>query len=136
MFSLLVSSKYFFIINSFCILTTYYTRTHTHHRVKGYTRCNRQKEAFRIYSQDHQRSRSSHVRLSVRMNAEISETIRARLLRLGMQIPELLTQRKFVSAMCHAHSNAHKPPKNVAPTIFSLVFIFENSFSCKTRSGS
>jgi len=31
------------------------------------------------------------------MNAEISETIRARLLRLGMHIPELLTQRKFVS---------------------------------------
>jgi len=33
---------------------------------------------------------------SVRMNAEISETIRARQLRFGMQIPELLTQRKFV----------------------------------------
>jgi len=36
------------------------------------------------------------------MNAEISETIRARLLGFGMQIPELLTQRK----LCHAHSNA------------------------------
>jgi len=35
---------------------------------------------------------------SVRINAEISETIRARLLRFGMQIPKLLTQRKFVSA--------------------------------------
>jgi len=33
---------------------------------------------------------------SVRMNAEISETIRARILKLGIQIPELLTQRKFV----------------------------------------
>jgi len=44
---------------------------------------------------------------SVRMNAEISETIRATLLRFGVQIPELLTQRKFVSAACHAHSNAH-----------------------------
>jgi len=32
------------------------------------------------------------------MNAEILETIRARLLGFGMQIPELLTQRKFVSA--------------------------------------
>jgi len=32
------------------------------------------------------------------MNAEISETMRARLLRFGVQIPELLTQRKFVSA--------------------------------------
>jgi len=40
--------------------------------------------------------------LSVRMNAEISETIKARLLRFCMQIPELLTQRKFVSAICHA----------------------------------
>jgi len=57
---------------------------------------------------------------SVRMNAEISETIRARLLTLGVQIPELLTQRKFVSAMCHAHFNAHKPPKPVSPTIFML----------------
>jgi len=32
------------------------------------------------------------------MNAEISETIGARLLGFGMQIPKLLTQRKFVSA--------------------------------------
>jgi len=60
------------------------------------------------------------VRLSVRMNAEISETIRARLLRFGVQIPELLTQRKFISAECHAHSNAHKPLKPVTPTIFML----------------
>jgi len=36
------------------------------------------------------------------MNAEISETMGARLLRFGVQIPELLTQRKFVSAQCHA----------------------------------
>jgi len=41
-------------------------------------------------------------------------------LRFGMQIPEPLTQRKFVSAMCHAHSNAHKPPKNVAPKVLLL----------------
>jgi len=54
------------------------------------------------------------------MNAEISETIRAKLLRFGMQIPELLTQRKFVSAMSHAHSKAHKPPKTVAPTDLML----------------
>jgi len=58
--------------------------------------------------------------LSARMNAEISETLRARLLRFCMQIPELLTQRKFVSAMCHAHFNAHKPPDPVAPTIFMI----------------
>jgi len=49
------------------------------------------------------------------MNAEISKTIRARLLRFGMQISELLTQCKFVSAACPAHFNAHKPPKTVAP---------------------
>jgi len=36
--------------------------------------------------------------MSVRMNAEILETIRARLLGFGMLIPELLTLRKFVSA--------------------------------------
>jgi len=52
------------------------------------------------------------------MNAEISETIRARLLRFGVQIPELLTQ--LLSAECYAHSNAHKPHKPVAPTIFML----------------
>jgi len=54
------------------------------------------------------------------MNAEISETIRARLLGFGMQISELLAQRKFVSAGCHVHSNAHKPPKTMAPTVLML----------------
>jgi len=53
---------------------------------------------------------------SVRMNAEISETIQATIL----QIPEIPAQRKFVSAECHAHSNAHKPPKTVAPTVLML----------------
>jgi len=43
----------------------------------------------------------------------MSENIRAGLLRLGVQISELLTQRKFVSAECHAHSDAQKPPKTV-----------------------
>jgi len=52
------------------------------------------------------------------MNAEISETIRATILRLGMQIPEIPAQRRF--AMCHAHSNAHKPPKTVAPTVLNV----------------
>jgi len=46
------------------------------------------------------------------MNAEISETIRARILVLGMQIPEIPAQLMFVSARCHAHLNAHKPPTN------------------------
>jgi len=54
--------------------------------------------------------------LSVRMNAEISETMRARLLRFGVQIPELLTQRKFVSVEC----DAHKPPKTLASTVLML----------------
>jgi len=49
------------------------------------------------------------------MNAEISETIRDTILGLGMQIPEIPAQRKFVSALCHAHSNTHKQPKTVAP---------------------
>jgi len=32
------------------------------------------------------------------MNAEISKTMKAKLLRFGVQIPELFTHRKFVSA--------------------------------------
>jgi len=55
--------------------------------------------------------------VTVRMNAEISETIGATILVLGMQIPEIPAQRKFVSAMCHAHSNAQKPPKTETPTV-------------------
>jgi len=53
------------------------------------------------------------------MNAEISKNIRARLLGFGVQIPELLAQPKFVLG-CHAHSNANKPPKTVAPTVLML----------------
>jgi len=54
------------------------------------------------------------------MDAEISEAIGATILGLDMQIPEIPAQRKFVSTMCHAHSNAHKPPKTVAPTVLML----------------
>jgi len=54
------------------------------------------------------------------MKAEISETIGAAILGLGMQIPEIPAQRKVVSAMCHAHSNAHKLPETVAPTVLML----------------
>jgi len=54
------------------------------------------------------------------MNAEISKTIRATILGLGMQIPEIPAQLEFVSAMCHAHSNPHKPPKTVDPTVLML----------------
>jgi len=54
------------------------------------------------------------------MSAEISETIKATILGLGMQIAEIPEQHKFVSAGCHAHSNAHKPPETVAPTVLML----------------
>jgi len=37
-----------------------------------------------------------------------------------MQIPEIPAQRKFVSAMSHAHFNAHKPFKTVAPKVLML----------------
>jgi len=57
---------------------------------------------------------------SVRMNVEISETIRARPLGFGVQSPELLELRKLVSACCHAHFNSRKPPKAVAPTVLML----------------
>jgi len=57
---------------------------------------------------------------SVRMNAEISETMRVTILGLGTQIPEIPAQRKFVSVECHAHSNAHKPPKTVASKVLML----------------
>jgi len=50
----------------------------------------------------------------------ISETIRARLLGFGMQISELLAQRKFVLGGCHAHFNAHNPPKTVATAVLML----------------
>jgi len=58
--------------------------------------------------------------LCVRMNSEISVTIRATILRLGMQIPDIPAQRKTVSASYHAYSNAHKPPKTVSPTVLML----------------
>jgi len=43
--------------------------------------------------------------------------MRVTILGLGKQISEIPAQRKIVSAQCHAHSNAHKPPKTVAPTV-------------------
>jgi len=58
-----------------------------------------------------------YVRLS---NTKILNIIRARLLGFGMQIPELLAQRKIVLAGCHADSNAHKPPKTVSPAVLML----------------
>jgi len=42
--------------------------------------------------------------------------IGATILGLGLQISEIPAQRKFVSAMWHAH----KPPKTVAPTVSML----------------
>jgi len=57
---------------------------------------------------------------SVRMNAEISETITATILGLCLQVPKILAQRKLASSVCHALSNAHKPLKTVAPTVLML----------------
>jgi len=34
-------------------------------------------------------------------------------------IPEIPAQRKFISARCHAQSNARKPQKTVASTVMS-----------------
>jgi len=47
------------------------------------------------------------VRLSVRVNAKISETIKARKLGLGMQILEVLAQRNFIYNIIYAQYNAH-----------------------------
>jgi len=47
------------------------------------------------------------------MNAEISKTISTSLLGFGMQIPELLVQRNFVSGGDHAYFNAHNLQKFV-----------------------
>jgi len=55
-----------------------------------------------------------------RKHTEFSETIKDAILGLGMQISEIPAQGKFVSAGCHAHFNAHKPPKTVAPTVLML----------------
>jgi len=52
------------------------------------------------------------------MNAEISETIKATL--LGLWIPAISEQWKFILVGCHAHSSAHKPPKTVVPTVLML----------------
>jgi len=54
------------------------------------------------------------------MNAEISETIQAATLGLDMQILETPVLRKFVTRICPAHSNVHRAPKTVAPTVLML----------------
>jgi len=46
-----------------------------------------------------------------------SESSKATLLGLGVQIPEIPAQRKFFSSVYHAHFNAYKPPKTLAPTV-------------------
>jgi len=50
------------------------------------------------------------------MNVEISGTIKARRLRLSIQILETKTSSKFVDTCSHAHSNARKPPETASPT--------------------
>jgi len=59
----------------------------------------------------------------VRINAVISETLKAAILGFGMQILELLAKRKFVSSVWHAYT-IHKPPKTVAPLVLMLKYQF------------
>jgi len=78
-------------------------------RVKGDTRF-----VGKYVTGRRKRFRPHKVCPSVRMNAEILET---RSYNTGIrQIPEIPAQRRFVSAMCHAH----KQPKTLAPTVLML----------------
>jgi len=54
------------------------------------------------------------------MSADISEVIKDRELGFKIYVPSPCTQSKLITQTCHAHSNAHKPPKLVAPAIFML----------------
>jgi len=54
---------------------------------------------------------------SVRMNSEISETIRARLLGLGMHISELLAQRKLLNWLYFSYQYLSIDPKKSLPSI-------------------
>jgi len=60
------------------------------------------------------------------MNAEISETIRARLLGFGMQIPELLTQRKLVSAGCQKLPKIVNMNADISETIKNIELGFSD----------
>jgi len=53
--------------------------------------------------------------------AVISETIKAAI--LGLCILEIPAKCKLASSMCHAHFNAHKPPKTVSPTVLMLELV-------------
>jgi len=60
------------------------------------------------------------------MNTEISESVIATMLGLGMQILELPAHRKLVPAGCHAHSNAHKRPQHTnLATAFNILYKFK-----------
>jgi len=51
------------------------------------------------------------------MNGDLLETIIAKELRVKISdLDSLAMQSKFVSARCHAHSNADKPHKTTATT--------------------
>jgi len=85
-------------------------------RVKGYTRFVGKYVKGRRKSFRPPKVYIFLIRINNRMNADISETIRATILVLGMQIPEIPAQRKFVSAGCHAH----KPHKTMVPKVLTL----------------
>jgi len=64
-----------------------------------------------ILDQENSPSRSSHVRMCVQTQ------INQKSYKVGiswMKILETSAQRMFVSADCHAHSNAHKRPKRLS----------------------
>jgi len=99
--------------------------TPVNRKVKGYTRFvgrytagrTKRSQLYEVHivliSITNRVDQAMSVCLSFRMNAEIWETtrIQARKLWLGMQILELIVQRKFVSARCHAQFYAHNSQK-------------------------
>jgi len=59
------------------------------------------------------------------LDAEVSETIKVRMLGLGIQIVRLPAQRVFVLAGCHAHSKARKRPTSFLKFKWDLFLIIK-----------
>jgi len=62
--------------------------------------------------------------LPICLNAQLSETIKVRMLRLSIPILEILAQFKIFSAGFYPLYNAHKPLKTVAPGILKIFHLF------------
>jgi len=58
--------------------------------------------------------------LPICLNAQLSETIKVRMLRLSIPILEILAQFKIFSAGFYPLYNAHKPPKQRPQTAKTL----------------